>query len=80
MQRMKLKVNTIQISFNEITVTDPKVMHGYLLFIKPDDVEWFGVDQNGYSVQKSIKVGSIIEFDRDTLHESTRCLKNVKIL
>lgn len=45
------------------------------VIIKPSDIKrWFGVDENGYSVEYRIQSGTRIYFD--CIHPSTREIEN----
>ena len=79
MKRIEMKIESMAVESNgRIAVTNKHVMNGYLLFIDHTDVKWFYVDENGYSGQKQLRIGTTIEFDGD-IHPATRQLHNVII-
>lgn len=78
--KKKMKVEYLAVeSKGRMVVSNKHVMNGQLLFINPDDVQWYYVDENNYSESRRIKVGTEIEFDGG-IHPAVRSLHNVTIL
>ena len=77
--RMRVGVESIEVGFNEIRITSNYVMDGLPLRINPNEINWRLSDDNGKSTERTLKVESIIEFDRGISRE-TMLLKNVKII
>ncbi len=76
---MKFKIEFLAFDGTNLIVKNETVMNGWLLYINPEDVKWFYVDENNHSIKKQIKIGSIIECDYN-INEYTRHLQNVIII
>lgn len=79
MKRIKIHVESVSFDGYKICVTDKKVMHGWSLYIDPENIEWFSVDEDNRSIHHSLKVGSVIECDGN-INAATRGLYNVKFV
>lgn len=78
MKRLNAKINSLEIKNSKEIVVELSG-YNYLYTIKLDSVNFYGIDEEGFSVQKYLKQGSYISFDSG-INQSTRVLSNVEII